>query len=119
MGGFILVATRKGLFDVGYDGAPYPRCIGFLGDPVSAVLQNPHDSAIYAALNLGHFGAKLHRSDDFGESLAGASRSGLSARRGGRRATSLKFVWTLAPGGSGTAKAPLGRHAARRPLPLR
>ena len=40
----------------------------FLGEPVSAVLEDPRDGAIYAALNLGHFGCKLHRSEDGGKS---------------------------------------------------
>ena len=35
----------------------------FRSDPVSMVLPAP-DGALYAALNLGHFGVKLHRSDD-------------------------------------------------------
>ena len=61
----LYVATRKGLFII--DPArwtvsrPY-----FLGDPVTAVLA--HGGAMYAALNLGHFGVKLRRSDNGGES---------------------------------------------------
>lgn len=56
----IYVGTKKGLFVVedGRIGAPH-----FLGDPVSMVLPAP-DGALYVALNLGHFGVKLHRSDD-------------------------------------------------------
>jgi hypothetical protein len=56
----LYVGTKKGLFVVedGRIGAPH-----FLGDPVSMVLPAP-DGALYAALNLGHFGVKLHRSDD-------------------------------------------------------
>ncbi len=63
------VATRKGLFryerrNGGWQaGAP-----AFLGEPVSAVLTDPRDGAIYAALRLGHFGQKLHRSRDGGTS---------------------------------------------------
>ena len=37
----------------------------FLGDPVSAVLADT-DGAVYAALDLGHFGAKLWRRDRAG-----------------------------------------------------
>jgi hypothetical protein len=56
----IIVGTKKGLFVVegGRIGAPH-----FLGDPVSMVLPAP-DGALYAALNLGHFGVKLRRSDN-------------------------------------------------------
>jgi photosystem II stability/assembly factor-like uncharacterized protein len=58
----LYVATRKGLFvlDEGRIGAPH-----FLGDPVSAVLAQGRE--LYAALNLGHFGVKLRRSTNGGE----------------------------------------------------
>src|SRR3954454_13818296 len=61
----LYVATRKGLFII--DTARWTLARPhFLGDAVSAVLA--HDGAIYAALNLGHFGVKLLRSEDRGES---------------------------------------------------
>src|SRR5918912_3331203 len=60
----LYVATRKGLFIIDTArwtlGRPH-----FLGDPVTAVLA--HGGVIYAALNLGHFGVKVRRSDDRGE----------------------------------------------------
>ena len=54
------VATRKGLFTVekgkgGWDVAG-PE---FLAHPVTNVLLDRRDGALYAALNLGHFGVKL------------------------------------------------------------
>lgn len=61
----LYVATRKGLFIIDTPRWTLARP-HFLGDPVSAVLA--HDGAIYAALNLGHFGVKLRRSEDRGES---------------------------------------------------
>lgn len=63
----ILVGTRKGLFEVrrGGDGWRIAET-HFLGDPVTMVLADPRDGALYAALEHGHFGAKLHRSDDAG-----------------------------------------------------
>ena len=63
----ILVGTRKGLFKVERRngrwsfGAP-----DFLAQPVSMVLHDDRDGADYAALNLGHFGVKLHKSTDGG-----------------------------------------------------
>ncbi|WP_193369175.1 WD40/YVTN/BNR-like repeat-containing protein [Pelagibius marinus] len=99
MGEHILVATRKGLFGVGFNGvAGDPRPVGFLGDPVSAVMQNEQDGAIYAALNLGHFGAKLHRSDDFGLTWTELPVPAYPPGEG-EDAASLKFIWTLARGG--------------------
>jgi hypothetical protein len=59
----LLVATRKGLFVLQGDGEG-GWTLGepdFVGEPVSMVLPDPRDGSIYAALNLGHFGVKLHR----------------------------------------------------------
>lgn len=98
MGEIILAATRKGLFELATDGGSQPRPLGFLGDPVSAVLQAPRDGTLYAALNLGHFGAKLHRSDDFGRTWQELPVPAYPAG-GADDAPSLKFIWTLAPGG--------------------
>lgn len=96
MGEHIFVATRKGLFDVAIDGRSRP--IGFLGDPVSALLRNEHDGALYAALNLGHFGAKLHRSDDAGRTWRELPLPAYPPGEGDD-AASLRFIWTLAGGG--------------------
>lgn len=63
------VATRKGLF-IFYrlkNGQWQPTSTQFIGEPVSAVLADPRDHTLYAALNLGHFGVKLWRSHDGGQ----------------------------------------------------
>ena len=58
----IYVGTRKGLFEIARrNGSWEVADAHFLGDPVSAVLA--HDGGVYAALDLGHFGAKLWRRD--------------------------------------------------------
>ena len=65
----IYVATRKGLFFVERRGArrwAIARA-AFLGDNVSMVLADRRNATVYAALEHGHFGAKLHRSRDDGE----------------------------------------------------
>lgn len=61
-----LIGTRKGLF--GLRGSSV-ELVGFLGVPVTAVLADPRDGALYAALDHGHFGVKLQRSDDGGASF--------------------------------------------------
>lgn len=66
----IHVATRKGLLTLerkARGGWEVSRVL-FLGDPVTMVLDDPRDGALYAALNLGHFGVKLRRSPDGGKS---------------------------------------------------
>lgn len=66
-----LVATRKGLFTVqrGHSRlSPWSIVrVAFPGDNVSMVLPDSRDGTIWAALDHGHFGAKLHRSRDGGE----------------------------------------------------
>ncbi len=56
------VGTRKGLFEiVRRNGTWDVADVRFLGEPVTAVLAN--GDRLYAALDLGHFGAKLWRRD--------------------------------------------------------
>lgn len=59
----LLVATRKGLFVLRANGAGVWEFdeLHFTGEPVSMVLPDSRDGSLYAALNLGHFGVKLHR----------------------------------------------------------
>ena len=59
-----LIATRKGLFKLNRNNELEE--VAFIGDPVSIVLTHPTQHTWYAALDLGHFGVKLHRSDDAG-----------------------------------------------------
>ena len=95
------VASRKGLFafrkaNGGWRAGPP----AFLGEPVTAVLTDPRDGAIYAALRLGHFGCKLHRSDDGGatwEELPAPAYP--PAPEGAAEAPALDMIWTLAAGG--------------------
>jgi len=64
----LLVGTRKGLFTiVRKNGRWLVLEPSFLGDPVTAVLADPRDGTLYAALNLGHFGVKMRRSKDGGK----------------------------------------------------
>lgn len=62
-----LVGTRKGLFVMaGKKGKLRVEHVAFLGVPVSMVLADPRNGAIYAAVKHGHFGSKIHRSTDGG-----------------------------------------------------
>lgn len=63
------VATRKGLFELrkGVSGWRIAN-VSFLGEPVSMVLPPTSSGRMLAALNLGHFGVKVHASDDGGKS---------------------------------------------------
>jgi hypothetical protein len=63
------IATRKGLFELRCRGTAWRiERVSFLGDPVTMVLPPAADGRMLAALNLGHFGVKVHASDDAGTS---------------------------------------------------
>jgi hypothetical protein len=67
MGSRVLVGTRKGLFTVEPSGSGWAVSgVEFRGDHVPMLLADPRDGILYAALEHGHFGTKLHRSGDGG-----------------------------------------------------
>ena len=95
----LYVATRKGLFII--DPARWTLSKPhFLGDPVTAVLS--HDGAIYAALNLGHFGVKLRRSDNGGETWIEVAAPAYPPKPEGiddKTPWKLAQIWTLEAAG--------------------
>src|SRR4051794_37702928 len=65
--GKLHVGTRKGVFTIEKGSAGWKVARrSFLGVNCSIVMHDPRDGALYAALGHGHFGVKLHRSDDGG-----------------------------------------------------
>ena len=63
----LAIGSRKGLvlYAADGDGWRYDG-VHFRGTPVSMVMQDRRDGSLYAALDYGHFGPKLQRSDDGG-----------------------------------------------------
>lgn len=58
----LLVSTRKGLFHVARGAAGWSiEAADFLGDNISLALSDKRDGTLYAALDHGHFGVKMHR----------------------------------------------------------
>ena len=98
------VASRKGLFTFADGGAGWTLAgSAFVGDPVTAVLPDARDGALYAALNLGHFGVKLHRSDDGGQNwteLPAPAFPAIGDDDGDDDGASVSLLWTLAAGGA-------------------
>lgn len=97
----LFAGTRKGLFEFRRTGrGPWAVArTSFLGSPVSMVLPDPRDGRLYAALDLGHFGVKLHRSDDGGGSwteIAVPSYAGIDLEGGDP--PSLALIWALEAG---------------------
>ena len=97
------VGTRKGLFELARSNAAWEIVdVRFLGDPVSAVLAEPNGS-LYAALDLGHFGAKLWHRDRAGEwsELAVPTFPPKPENAGGDpHPWTLGKIWVLEPGGA-------------------
>ena len=96
------VASRKGLFRYARRGKAWtPRPPAFLGTPVTAVLPDRRDGAVYAALKHGHFGLKLHRSDDSGARWKELPSPAFPKDFGGpEKPPSVDVIWTLAAGGA-------------------
>lgn len=105
----LLVSTRKGLFVLRESGGRWSvASTSFLGDKVSLALHDRGDGAIYAALEHGHFGAKLQRSEDGGASFTEIDPpaypekpEGLSDKDGSGREIpwNTSTIWSLEAGG--------------------
>src|SRR6185312_3485364 len=96
----LLVATRKGLHTLERAGGGWRIARSdFAGIAVTAVLQDSRDGAIYACLKHGHFGSKLHRSDDDGATWKELPAPAFPADAAD--APTLFQVWTLEAGGAG------------------
>ena len=97
----LYAATRKGLFTLRSNGAGWSIAdTSFLGDPVTALLPDERDGTLYAALNLGHFGVKFHRSDDNGARWAELPTPAFPTASGDKDAPSVLMIWTLVAGGA-------------------
>jgi photosystem II stability/assembly factor-like uncharacterized protein len=94
----MLLATRKGLISMRKNGGWTIARTDFPGVPVTAALYDQRDNTLYAVLKHGHFGAKLHRSDDEGETWRELPAPAFAADAAGSPA--LFQVWTLEPGGA-------------------
>ncbi|MGV7211156.1 exo-alpha-sialidase [Oxalobacteraceae bacterium A2-2] len=98
------LATRKGLFELARvdDGAWALADPVFVGDPVSMVLPDPRDGSVYAALHLGHFGAKLHRRapDGVWSEVAAPAYPPKPADSEDKTEWTLRQIWSLAAGGA-------------------
>jgi hypothetical protein len=106
------VATRKGLFTVDRGASKWSIShANFVGDNVTLLLHDPRNGNLFAALNHGHFGIKLHRSTDRGETWQEIPAPQYPAMPEGYTPKpvpffnkpldwSLKLIWALAAGGA-------------------
>ena len=98
------VATRKGLFELRQRAGKWAIAeVSFLGEPVSMLLPPQHGTGrMLAALKLGHFGVKLHASDDAGttwhEVATPVYPQQPEGEAGGGVAWKLTQIWSLEAG---------------------
>jgi len=102
-----LIGTRKGLFVAEGKGkeAKITRSM-FVGDNVPMALVDRRDRSWYAVLDHGHFGVKLHRSTDHGETWTEIATPAYPPKPEGfvdkdmwgrEREWATKNIWSLAP----------------------
>ena len=104
------IATRKGLFIADRKKGSWAiHSSHFLGDNVTLVHRDPRDGTLFAALDHGHFGVKLHRSVNGGDSWEEIPAptypekpEGLEHKDAWGRDVEwkLKLIWAFASGGS-------------------
>src|SRR5215472_13850656 len=95
------IGTHKGLFELARRNGIWDITdVQFLGDPVSAVLAQA-DGTLYAALDLGHFGAKLWRRavGEWQEMAAPTFPPKPDHAGDDPHPWSLGKIWALEPGG--------------------
>jgi len=96
----LLVATRKGLFDIRLQRKRWQIAnVSFLGVPVTMCLRDPRDGTLHAALDHGHFGAKMHRSSNDGKTFEEVPAPSFAGSAAEGEAPSLKLVWALEAAG--------------------
>ncbi len=110
----LYLATHKGFFTLDRSASEWKVTkVDFLGENVTMLLPDPRDGWLYAALALGHFGVKLHRSSDGGKTWEACAvpaypeftdedrrKQAAAGEFGARRDfSSLKEFWELTPGG--------------------
>lgn len=92
-------ATRKGLFELrrGKNSGWAIERLSFVADPVSMVLPPDAEGRMLAALNLGHFGVKVHASEDEGASWQEVAAPAYPPQPEGAEGVPWKLVqiWSL------------------------
>ncbi len=98
----LLAGTRKGLFTFEFDDKKWRMSDRqFLGDPVPMLLPVPENNQLFTVLGTGHFGTKLHRSDDSGQSYSEVATPVYPekpADSGDLVPWSLELIWSLEKG---------------------
>ncbi|MEZ6141229.1 MAG: sialidase family protein [Zavarzinella sp.] len=112
MAGRFYVATRKGLFTItsGMQGRWNIENVSFAADNVGLVMFDPRDGMLYVSLEHSHFGTKVHRSLDGGNTWQEIATPSYPPKPEGEvdldpwrqtpREWKLEKIWAFAPGHS-------------------
>lgn len=99
----LLLGTRKGLMTYRNDGSGWkPTGRMFPGQPVSYAMHDDRNNTLWACIDHGHWGQKLHRSRDAGatwEEVPAPKYPEGSLLREDTPAT-LRYMWSMAGGGA-------------------
>jgi photosystem II stability/assembly factor-like uncharacterized protein len=95
----LYISSRKGLliYQRGPSGWTHAST-AFLGSPVSMSLASADNKTVFAALNLGHFGTKLHRSTDGGATWTELTPPQFPKVEGGdkdAKAPAVSAIWAM------------------------
>ncbi len=104
----LLIGSRKGLLVFEQRGPGRWEAVAhhFAGEPVSQTLADARTGLWYAALRLGHFGVKLHKSADHGKTWQAIAAPALPLKpeRGpwaeDPTPWNVEMIWSLAAGGA-------------------
>ncbi|MBS1911450.1 MAG: glycosyl hydrolase [Bacteroidetes bacterium] len=99
----LLAGTRKGLLLFERNGNGWHATAQwFGGQPVSYSMHDPRTNTLWACLDHGHWGQKLHRSRDWGttweEVKAPAYPEGAEIKAG--TPATLRYIWSIGAGGT-------------------
>lgn len=99
----LLLGTRKGLIVYENNSGNWQYAsTHFLAAPVSLTYVDPRNNTWWACLDHGHWGVKLHRSEDQGKSWeeieAPAFEEGMEIKEG--KPASVNYLWAMAHGGN-------------------
>lgn len=100
MARMLAIGSRKGLILYAGEGRGWRyKGVQFRGTPVSMVMQDPRDGCLYAALDHGHFGPKLHRSDDGGDNWIEVTPPAFPTSDN-KDAPAVLNIWAMEPAGA-------------------
>jgi photosystem II stability/assembly factor-like uncharacterized protein len=99
----MMIGTRKGLLIYEKDDSGWQvQSEHFVGIPVSNVRQDPRHSTLWALLDHGHWGTKLHRTTDYGttwEEIPTPKYPEGATRPQDNEPANTTYLWLIQPGG--------------------